>query len=311
VREVLELLLLSAKGTGPEERFLLPPHFALARPGGKSLKNSMSEADAGYSGDHPHAGYRAAAPFACGFLRADGTPCGCKLWVRVKDGVPGLLFVNLERKAHRHKAGFCPDTGQPCAPVCLSRGFHPTVQPTGVPPRLYAAALLVRVQSWMQGRDAGVPTAPAAVLRGAVNLAPPLVCLSRDETRYGTSRSWEDVLLFERQRVLLARALASRAPLMLMDEPLAHLDAPHQVDWLEQVHCLRAQGTTVLSVLHEVGMALQADEIVVMGQGRVLHHGASQDPATHAAIEAVLEHRVRICAVQDQWVVVPRLTSGA
>jgi len=115
----------------------------------------------------------------------------------------------------------------------------------------------------------------------------------------------------ERQRVLLARALAGRAPLMLMDEPLAHLDAPHQVDWLEQVHCLRAQGITVLSVLHEVGMALQADEIVVMGQGRVLHHGASQDPATHAAIEAVLEHRVRIFAVQDQWVVVPRLTPGA
>lgn len=212
VREVLELLLLSAKGTGPEERFLLPPHFALARPGGKSLKNSMSEADAGYSGDHPHAGYRAAAPFACGFLRADGTPCGCKLWVRVKDGVPGLLFVNLERKAHRHKAGFCPDTGQPCAPVCLSRGFHPTVQPTGVPPRLYAAALLVRVQSWMQGRDAGVPTAPAAVLRGAVNLAPPLVCLSRDETRYGTSRSWEDVLLFERQRVLLRLGVVPPTP---------------------------------------------------------------------------------------------------
>jgi iron complex transport system ATP-binding protein len=55
---------------------------------------------------------------------------------------------------------------------------------------------------------------------------------------------------------------------------------------------------------------LQADEIVVMAQGRVVHHGASQDAATHAAIEAVLERRVRICAVQDQWVVLPRLSSG-
>ncbi|MEY3509750.1 MAG: putative siderophore transport system ATP-binding protein YusV, partial [Pseudomonadota bacterium] len=60
----------------------------------------------------------------------------------------------------------------------------------------------------------------------------------------------------ERQRVLLARAMAANASIMLMDEPLANLDPPHQVDWLEQVHCLRAQGTTVVSVLHEIGMAL-------------------------------------------------------
>ena len=54
----------------------------------------------------------------------------------------------------------------------------------------------------------------------------------------------------ERQRVLLARAMAGNAPIMLMDEPLANLDPPHQVDWLEQVQCLKAQGTTVVSVLH-------------------------------------------------------------
>ncbi len=68
----------------------------------------------------------------------------------------------------------------------------------------------------------------------------------------------------ERQRVLLARAMAVQAPVMLMDEPLANLDPPHQVDWLEQVRCLTAQNTTVVSVLHEVGMALHADEMVVM-----------------------------------------------
>jgi iron complex transport system ATP-binding protein len=73
----------------------------------------------------------------------------------------------------------------------------------------------------------------------------------------------------ERQRVLLARAMAANASIMLMDEPLANLDPPHQVDWLEQVHCLRAQGTTVVSVLHEIGMALHADELVVMAQGRI------------------------------------------
>lgn len=112
----------------------------------------------------------------------------------------------------------------------------------------------------------------------------------------------------ERQRVLLARAMAGNAPLMLMDEPLANLDPPHQVDWLEQVHCLIAQGTTVVSVLHEIGMALHADEVIVMDQGQVVHHGASSDPQTQAAIEAVFEHRIRICALDGQWVVLPRIT---
>jgi iron complex transport system ATP-binding protein len=110
----------------------------------------------------------------------------------------------------------------------------------------------------------------------------------------------------ERQRVLLARAMAANASIMLMDEPLANLDPPHQVDWLEQVHCLRAQGTTVVSVLHEIGMALHADDIIVMAQGRIVHHGACQDEATHRAIEAVFDQRIRICPLEGQWVVLPK-----
>ncbi len=110
----------------------------------------------------------------------------------------------------------------------------------------------------------------------------------------------------ERQRVLLARALAGNAPLMLMDEPLANLDPPHQVDWLEQVQCLKAQGTTLVSVLHEIGMALHADDVVVMHEGAVVHHGACAETATREAIESVFGGRIRIRSVEGQWVVLPR-----
>ena len=110
----------------------------------------------------------------------------------------------------------------------------------------------------------------------------------------------------ERQRVLLARAMAGNAPVMLMDEPLANLDPPHQVDWLEQVQCLKAQGTTVVSVLHEIGMALHADDVVVMDQGKVVHHGPCDHPATHDAIESVFERRIRILPLDGHWVVMPR-----
>lgn len=111
----------------------------------------------------------------------------------------------------------------------------------------------------------------------------------------------------ERQRVLLARAMAVQARVMLMDEPLTNLDPPHQVDWLEQVRCLTSQNTTVVSVLHELGMALHADDMVVMQAGRVAHQGACEDAATHRAVEAVFDKRIAIHWLDGQWVAVPKL----
>ncbi|MFP8777717.1 ABC transporter ATP-binding protein [Hydrogenophaga sp. RWCD_12] len=111
----------------------------------------------------------------------------------------------------------------------------------------------------------------------------------------------------ERQRVLLARALAVEAEVLLMDEPLANLDPPHQADWLALVQDLVTQGKTVVSVLHEVGMALHADELVVMAQGRVAHQGPCADASTHRALEAVFDHRIEVHALQGQWVALPRM----
>ena len=97
----------------------------------------------------------------------------------------------------------------------------------------------------------------------------------------------------ERQRVLLARALATEAQ-VLMDEPLANLDPPHQADWVHITRELVAQGKTVVSVLHELGIALLADELLVLANGRVQHQGASGDAATHRALEAVFDQRIAV-----------------
>ncbi|WP_440111206.1 ABC transporter ATP-binding protein [Acidovorax sp. BL-A-41-H1] len=112
----------------------------------------------------------------------------------------------------------------------------------------------------------------------------------------------------ERQRVLLARALAVQAQVLLMDEPLANLDPPHQADWLLLVRGLVEQGRTVVSVLHEVSIALQADDLVVMAQGRVLHHGACDGPDTHAALEQVFDHRIRVRNLDGMRVALPSLS---
>lgn len=110
----------------------------------------------------------------------------------------------------------------------------------------------------------------------------------------------------ERQRVLLARVLAVQAPLTLMDEPLAHLDPPHQADWLRLVRERTAAGATVVSALHELNLALQADELVVMAGGRIVHQGMPHEAATHAALQAVFGQRLRLAQLDGQWLALPQ-----
>ncbi|MEQ6471270.1 ABC transporter ATP-binding protein [Comamonas sp. wu1-DMT] len=112
----------------------------------------------------------------------------------------------------------------------------------------------------------------------------------------------------ERQRVLLARALAVQARTLLMDEPLANLDPPHQTDWMLTARSLVQQGATLVSVLHELSFALLADEMVVMQAGRITHQGACSDPATHAALESVFDRRIQVRELDGLWLALPRLS---
>jgi iron complex transport system ATP-binding protein len=112
----------------------------------------------------------------------------------------------------------------------------------------------------------------------------------------------------EKQRVLLARLLAVEADILLMDEPLASLDPPHQADWLILVRKLVEQGKTVVSVLHEVTLALYADDLLVMSNGQIQYAGERDEPALHRAIEAVFEHRITIQPLAAHWVALPTLS---
>ena len=112
----------------------------------------------------------------------------------------------------------------------------------------------------------------------------------------------------ERQRVLLARALAVDAEVLLMDEPLANLDPPHQTDWLLLAKALVVSGKTVISVLHEMSFALQADEMVVMNDGRVMHQGGCSDTPTHRALEKVFDQRIVVHEIAGQWIALPKLS---
>jgi len=97
----------------------------------------------------------------------------------------------------------------------------------------------------------------------------------------------------ERQRVLLARALATQAPLLLLDEPTTHLDPVHQVA-LARLFRLWGRQQTVVTVLHDLPLALHADRLLVMNKGQVVAHDTFDSPALHASLVAVFEGAIRI-----------------
>lgn len=111
----------------------------------------------------------------------------------------------------------------------------------------------------------------------------------------------------ERQRVLLARALAVDAPVLLLDEPTTHLDPPHQIALLRLLRRQAQAGRTVVSVLHDLPLALQADRLVVMEAGRVRADGSRDDAGLHAVLAQVFGGAIRIERLGAQWIVVPRL----
>jgi iron complex transport system ATP-binding protein len=52
---------------------------------------------------------------------------------------------------------------------------------------------------------------------------------------------------------------------------------------------------------------LQADDMLILQEGRLMHQGACTEAATHRALEQVFEHRVRVAMLEGQWLAVPRI----
>ncbi|GAA4525668.1 ABC transporter ATP-binding protein [Nonomuraea ferruginea] len=89
----------------------------------------------------------------------------------------------------------------------------------------------------------------------------------------------------EKQRVLLARALAQQTRLLLLDEPTSHLDIRHQ---LELLHLVRELGVATLAVLHDLNQAAAfCDRLYVMNAGRIVAGGPPEQVLTPDLISEV------------------------
>jgi iron complex transport system ATP-binding protein len=116
----------------------------------------------------------------------------------------------------------------------------------------------------------------------------------------------------ERQRVLIARALAVDAPVLLLDEPTTHLDAPHQRALVRGLRARATAGAAVATVLHDLGLALAADRLLVLVAGRVAVEGSPDDAPVRAALARAFGDAIRVVRLEAgddspaRWIAVPR-----
>ncbi len=76
----------------------------------------------------------------------------------------------------------------------------------------------------------------------------------------------------EKQRVLIAKALAQEPRILLLDEPTSHLDLRHQLEIMKVLRFLSRRGLTVISTFHDLSLAINfCDRIAVMKDGRILN----------------------------------------
>ena len=151
----------------------------------------------------------------------------------------------------------------------------------------------------------GLFTAAGAEDDAAVDFA-----LGATECQAWQERRLDELSGGERQRVMLARALAVEAPILLLDEPTTHLDPPHQRTLLRLMRAQAKADRIVVSVLHDLSLALLADKLVVMRRGRIYAAGGRDDPAVHAALIEVFDGSITIARFAERWIALPELDRG-
>ncbi len=92
----------------------------------------------------------------------------------------------------------------------------------------------------------------------------------------------------QRQRVWIAMVLAQQTPILLLDEPTTFLDIAHQIELMDLLADLNAQGRTIVAVLHDLNQACRyATHLIAMKDGAVLAEGHPSSIITERLVEKV------------------------
>lgn len=108
-------------------------------------------------------------------------------------------------------------------------------------------------------------------------------------------RIFADLSGGERQRTMVALALAQQSPLLLMDEPTAHLDIRYQIEVLELLRRLNQQrGLTVIATLHDLNLAARFFPRLIVYARRIVSDGAPTEALDEATLSSVYGTPVRV-----------------
>ncbi|MGE7093459.1 ABC transporter ATP-binding protein [Lysinibacillus sp. NPDC048646] len=106
--------------------------------------------------------------------------------------------------------------------------------------------------------------------------------LSQTGIAHLETRSFGSLSGGEKKRVMVARALAQQAQVIILDEPTNHLDIQHQLQLMDLIQTLHL---TVVAALHDLNIAaMYCDTIYVLQQGRIVHYGTPEEVLTPALL---------------------------
>jgi iron complex transport system ATP-binding protein len=110
----------------------------------------------------------------------------------------------------------------------------------------------------------------------------------------------------ELQRAVLARALAQEAPVLMLDEPTTALDLGRQQQALELVDSLRSDGLTVISTMHDLTLAGQyADRLLLLDRGVVIAAGTPSEVLSESTLSEYYGATVRVVDDENGLFVLP------
>ena len=154
----------------------------------------------------------------------------------------------------------------------------------------------------LMGRYPYFDNKPSQTDESIVNLAMETMHIS-----HLSSRDYNTLSGGEAQKVQMSRVLSQigetslkQTKLLLLDEPVSHLDIKYQHQLLKEAKSLCQKNVAVVAVLHDINLALKyADKILFMKDGEILQSIAKQEPVTAKLLKQVFDIEVKIFDMPD------------